>query len=119
MSLDLFRLDDGMINKASALFNIESSGSKQYKLHQNYPNPFNPETTISYQVPVGTDIKLTIYNIAGEEVKVLVDDYKTTGHYQVIWDGSNEGGLKVANGIYIYELHTNNFTQIKKMILIK
>ncbi len=92
---------------------------KTYQLFQNYPNPFNPETQIRYDLPVSGQVKLTIYNILGQKVKVLVDEIQDAGHKSVFWDGRDDGGREVASGIYFYKIKAQNYLKTKKMILLK
>ncbi len=87
----------------------------QYSLEQNYPNPFNPSTVIEFSLPEDvSNVKLSIYNALGEKVAELVNTSLTAGKYQYQWNASN-----VATGMYIYELRTDNFVSVKKMLLIK
>ncbi len=94
-----------------------------FQLFQNYPNPFNAVTRIQYAVgsrqshPIHTTLK--IYNILGKEVRELVNTKQGKGCYQVIWDGMNNSGKEVASGIYFYQLKAGNFTETKKLVLIK
>jgi hypothetical protein len=88
-------------------------------LFQNYPNPFNSQTVISYQIKSAAKVNLEIYNILGNKIQKLVDEYKSTGYYNVSWDGKDENGLQVPTGIYFYRLKTNNYTQTKKLLIIK
>lgn len=91
-----------------------------YKLEQNYPNPFNPTTTIEFYLPINKKISLTIYNSLGQKIKSLVDNELMTGGSHVAeWDGTNTSGVKVATGVYIYELKYGNFKQHKRMTLLK
>ncbi len=90
-----------------------------FMLEQNYPNPFNPETKIVYQIPKAADVTLKIYNILGQEVITLINKEQTLGRYEVIWDGRDNYGNPVSSGIYIYRLHTKDFTKAKRMILLK
>ena len=92
---------------------------KTYQLFQNYPNPFNPETQIRYDLPVSGHVKLTIFNILGQKVKVLVDEIQGAGHKSVIWDGKDDHGREVASGIYFYKIGAENFQKTKKMVLLK
>ncbi|MBE7475751.1 MAG: T9SS type A sorting domain-containing protein [Ignavibacteriota bacterium] len=85
-----------------------------YSLEQNYPNPFNPSTTIKYSLSEDGFVKLSVYNLLGEEVTTLVNNEQKAGRYEVNFDAS-----KLASGIYMYRLESNNFLSIKKMILIK
>jgi len=97
-----------------------------FKLNQNYPNPFNSTTTIPFTVygkrktenrPLHTT--LSIYNILGQKVKVLVDEMKSSGYYQAIWDGTDKEGNEVSSGIYFYRLQAGEFVQTKKMLLLE
>jgi hypothetical protein len=90
-----------------------------FALAQNNPNPFNPETNIDYALSKNTDVKLTIYNILGEKVKVLVDEHQTAGYKKALWDGRDLNGEKVASGVYFYWLETKEFSEVKKMLLLK
>jgi hypothetical protein len=92
---------------------------KSYHLAQNYPNPFNPVTYISYQLPENTKVKLKIYNITGQLVKVLVDELQRGGYYNIKWDGRDDKGNTVSSGLYIYRLETRNFICTKRMVLLK
>jgi len=85
-----------------------------YYLSNNYPNPFNPSTEIAYQVPSLTHVTLTIYNILGKVIETLVNEDKKEGTYYVKFNASN-----LASGIYLYSLKTGEYTQTKKMILMK
>ena len=86
-----------------------------YALEQNYPNPFNPSTVIEFSLPENVgNVKLTIYNVLGEKVAELVNTSLIAGKYSYQWNASN-----VATGMYIYELRTNKFVSVKKMILMK
>jgi hypothetical protein len=90
-------------------------------LDQNYPNPFNPATTIRYRIPEPGRVTLVIYNVAGQRVKTLVDEFQNplaTGRV-VRWDGRNEGGERVASGIYFYQLTAPAIREIKKLLLLK
>ncbi|MDH4224001.1 MAG: T9SS type A sorting domain-containing protein [candidate division Zixibacteria bacterium] len=98
---------------------VEQVIPKEFSLAQNYPNPFNPITTVSYALPVDAPVKLTIYNILGQRVKTLVDDYQTAGYKQVIWDGTNENGQEVSSGIYFYQIKAGSFSKTAKMSMLK
>ncbi|MEE9431042.1 MAG: T9SS type A sorting domain-containing protein [Melioribacteraceae bacterium] len=90
-----------------------------FALNNNYPNPFNPTTTISFSIAKNSDVKLDIYNSVGQLVTRLVDQNYAPGRYTSLWNGKNDFGTKVNSGIYFYRLITNNFTQTKRMILMK
>ncbi|MHB2149615.1 GxGYxYP domain-containing protein [Calditrichota bacterium LG25] len=101
--------------------NIEANVSipQDFALGQNYPNPFNPVTHIRFALPQVGRVVLNVYNIFGEKVKTLMNEVKTPGEYQVIWDGRNELNQNVASGIYFYQLIFDNKKLVKKMILIR
>jgi len=92
---------------------------KTYALNQNYPNPFNPMTTIKYQLPKNSDVRLVIYNIMGQEVRNLVSENQPAGYYQIIWDGKNDYGLNVSSGIYLCHITVGKFIKTRKMLLVK
>ncbi len=96
---------------------------KTFALKNNFPNPFNPTTTIGFDIPMvpggKIHVDLSIYNMLGQKVRTLVSDVLTPGSYQITWDGRNENGAIVANGIYFYGIRTEKFTRFKKMILMK
>ena len=87
---------------------------KDFKLEQNYPNPFNPVTTINFKLPKASNVTLVIYNIQGREVARLVDGYMQAGYRSITWDAST-----VSSGIYIYRLQAGEFSDTKRMLLIK
>ncbi len=92
---------------------------KRFELSQNYPNPFNPSTTIRYALPKASHVTLKIYNLRGEVVKTLVNGYQTAQNYQVVWNGDNDAGQKVAAGIYLYQLQAGNYQRTMRLILMK
>ncbi len=90
-----------------------------FSLDQNYPNPFNPETQIKYSLPQDGKVKLVIFNIIGERVITLVDEFQAAGYKTVRWDGRDERGKEVASGIYFYDLIIDEFRDVRKMVLMK
>jgi len=99
----------------------DKSNNKTFTLSQNYPNPFNPTTTIKYSVPAslnpskgGTLVQLKVYDMLGREIASLVNEEQKPGNYEVEFNGSN-----LASGIYFYRIVTNNYTAVKKMLLLK
>jgi len=90
-----------------------------YGLNQNYPNPFNLQARISYQMPEPGLVSIKIYNIRGQMVRMLVDEYKTAGYHCEVWDGKNNAGQEIASGIYTYRMESNSFSATRKMVLIK
>lgn len=89
-----------------------------FSLSQNYPNPFNPETTIRFELPEAGETKLTIYNITGQAIRILVDEYRQTGRFEVSWDGKNDSGKNVPSGLYVYKLQVGNAITISKKMLL-
>jgi hypothetical protein len=92
----------------------DNSTVKDFYLEQNYPNPFNPSTVISYQLPVSSDVTLKVYDVLGNEVAILIDEYKPAGNYEVEFDA-----VGLTSGIYFYKLQVGSFVETKKMILMK
>ncbi len=88
-------------------------------LEQNMPNPFNPSTTIKYAIARDEIVSLVIYDVAGRQVRTLVDDRQRADVYKVTWDGINNSGQRVASGMYFYKLAAGKFIQTKKMMLLK
>ncbi len=96
------------------LYNVKNEIPKSFKLQQNYPNPFNPTSTIKYEIPKNSFVKIVIYDLLGREVKTLVNEVKEPGYYTVLVDASN-----FASGVYIYHIEAGDFVQSRKMVLIK
>ena len=92
---------------------------EDYDLFQNYPNPFNPATTISYSLPENDYVEIKIYNIKGEMITTLLNQPQKAGNHQVVWNGCDESGNRVSNGVYYYQIKTDRFTMTKKMVLLR
>ena len=90
-----------------------------YALHQNYPNPFNPVTTIEYDLPENSQVRVAIYDMLGRKVRTLVYGFENAGFKTVQWQGKNDFGRSVGAGVYIFQIQAGNFTQARKMILLK
>jgi hypothetical protein len=86
---------------------------------QNYPNPFNPRTTLTFELPQDRFVNLTLYAIDGTRVRTLVADVREAGRHQVTWDGRDEGGRNVAAGSYFARISAGDFSQIRKMVLLR
>lgn len=97
----------------------ETEIPKNYGLTQNYPNPFNSQTNIEFQVPNQSIIKLEIYDILGQKIITLINQEKYPGSYSVNWNGKNEFGDSVNSGIYFIKFSSDNFSDTKKMTLLK
>jgi hypothetical protein len=81
---------------------------------QNYPNPFNPNTVISYQLAVSSNVELTVYNLIGQKVATLVSEKQKAGYHKIEFNAAN-----LSSGIYFYRLQTDEFVDVKKMVLMK
>jgi hypothetical protein len=86
----------------------------KFTLNQNYPNPFNPSTILSYNLKIDGEVKLTVFNVVGQSVRVLVDGYQTAGYYEAVFDATD-----LPAGIYLYKLQVGNYSSVKRMTLVK
>ena len=121
-------MDDntGVYQIWTAPVNIDEIGISQissvipegYSLGQNYPNPFNPNTVINYQIPKAGSVKLKVYDALGNEVATLVDRNQNAGTYEVTFS-AKDAGTALSSGVYFYRLETDDFTENKRMVLIK
>jgi len=110
-----FQLD--LVQVTANPVGISNNGSEvpaQYSLEQNYPNPFNPTTNIKFGLPKSGNVKLAVYDVLGNEVSVIVNEFMQAGNYTADFDAS-----KLSSGIYFYKLTSESFTETKKMILVK
>ena len=94
--------------------NNQNEIPKEFALTQNYPNPFNPTTVIGYMLPRSSNVKLIVYDMLGREIKTLVNEFKQAGSYNVSFDASS-----LASGVYFYRINAGDFTDVKKMMLVK
>ncbi len=108
--------DNGTILCSDDLTSIENNASlpKGYWLGQNYPNPFNPTTKIDFSLPEYGKVKISVYDVSGKEVKVLIDDNQSAGNHSIEFSGN-----KLSSGIYFYRIEIDDFAEVKKMILLK
>lgn len=116
-NMALFALKDngGIIMKMLTAPSAPLANSRvNYELKQNYPNPFNPVTNISYKVPGNGLVSIKVYDMLGKEVAILVNETKTAGTYNVMWNASN-----MPSGVYFYKLTSGSFSDMKRMILVK
>jgi len=90
-----------------------------FELAQNYPNPFNLRTAIRYQIPEDCRVTLEIHNLLGQKVRTLVNADQKVNYYTAYWDGKNADGKGVTSGIYFYTLRAGNFTQTRRMVILK
>lgn len=113
-------------NKISGVDDSDSSIPNRFNLYNNYPNPFNPETKIKFILPSEAKISLSIYNILGEEIKVLINETRLSGEYEITWNGADNKGNKVPSGIYFITMKANpttknweSFQKTIKSVLLK
>lgn len=101
---------------------IVEAGSEfpeSFNLSPNFPNPFNPVTTIKYQVPKPSEVTLKVYNVLGQVIRNLVDGRQMAGYYSIRWDGKDDRGNAVANGVYLYRLRTKEFVETRKLTVLR
>lgn len=109
--------NDIVLKTASLVVGIDeniSATPEKFELRQNYPNPFNPVTNIEYDIPKNSNVKITVFDNAGKEVSVIVNEFKQAGRYTSSFSASN-----LASGVYFYKIQAGDFTAVKKMTLIK
>ena len=90
-----------------------------FELEQNFPNPFNPQTTIAFSVPEASRVRLVIFNLLGQKIITLVDDILPPGRRDVVWYGRDQSGRDVSSGIYFYHLSADDYSETRKMVLMK
>ena len=86
----------------------------KFYLHQNFPNPFNPTTKINFDMSSDAFVKITVYDVSGKEVSILVNEFVPAGFHNVAFSGQN-----IAGGVYFYKIEAGNLTSVRKMLLIK
>jgi len=91
----------------------------KFALKQNYPNPFNPTTSIAFEMPAEQDVRLSVYNMLGQNIRTLVSDHRSAGRYTVLWDGRDDSGNMVGSGVYFYNIQAGTFNKTAKMVLLK
>lgn len=102
------------VSSVSSVFDSDNFFADNFILNQNYPNPFNPSTKITWQSPISGHHSLKVYDVLGNEVATLLDDYRAAGNYELDFDAQN-----LSSGVYFYKLSVDNFNQTRKMILIR
>jgi hypothetical protein len=90
-----------------------------FSVKQNYPNPFNPETIIEYNLPKSCQVEIVVYNVLGQKVRTLLKESQTAGRHRMLWDSRDDRGKEVSSGIYLYRIKTPEFSQTKKMVLLR
>ena len=125
-----YRLVDVSINGRKHFHDAQSVSvalPARYELFQNYPNPFNPYTNIVYQLPVNSDVQISVYNVLGQKVTTLVNEKQAAGYYKLIWKSKNNAGIQLSSGMYILAIQATgsqegikkDFAKTKKLILLK
>lgn len=110
-----------MVKLTGVLTSVEQDrGSKPAAcvLWQNYPNPFNPQTTISFQLDKPGMVKLSVRNLLGQDIAVLMDAFTSAGLHKTYWDGCDKNGVRVPSGLYLYTVTTGDFSHSRKMLLV-
>jgi hypothetical protein len=118
--------DNGLSSGSAYVFELPSSGSavaergtKRFALSQNTPNPFNPSTTIRFDLPVASAVRLAIYSTSGQLARTLVDSRIDAGTHQVVWDGLDALRSEVSSGVYLYRLTSAEGTLVRRMLLVR
>ncbi len=111
--------DDFTIRETQASVHLPGEYPKTLVLYSNYPNPFNPVTTFRYDLPVTSDVTLTIYDILGRNVRTLVQGIEEPGYKSEMWDGTDNLGEQVSAGVYLLRIEAGDFTQTRKMVLLR
>ncbi|MCL2063536.1 MAG: S8 family serine peptidase [Candidatus Cloacimonetes bacterium] len=129
VNVDNFPVANGRLQGfTNAKFFIDTEHSSEHfeialpfttTLHGNYPNPFNPETNISFSLATDTDVNIAIYNIRGQKVRSLLNDFLERGMHTIIWDGKDDNGRELSSGVYLYRLNTEEFDMTRRMVLLK
>ncbi len=91
----------------------------EFIVHQNFPNPFNPETEIRFALTKDSHVVINIYNTLGQQIGTLIDTQYAAGFHSVRWDGKDRNGRPVASGVYLYQIQAGEFSQVRKMSLIR
>jgi glycosidase len=112
----LARPDSDLI---TAVDEFAENGPVRFELLQNYPNPFNPATVISFQLPVNSRVKLSVYNTLGQIVRQLISGEMPAGRQSVVWDGRDGRGVEVASGVFVVRLEAGRFVKTMKMVKMK
>ena len=112
---------DGYIVSANVSYSLGIDGAipEAFSLHQNYPNPFNPLTKIRYDLPKEEFVNITIYDVMGRNIKSLVNKEQSPGFKTTLWNATNDFGEIVPAGMYIYQIKAGEFSETKKMVLLK
>ena len=115
--------NDGIIDncqQGEGIVGIPTATAIQVVLHAAAPNPFNPQTTIAFELPAHEAVSLRVFDVAGRLVKTMIDgEVYDQGHHEAVWNGRDDGGRQLASGTYFYRLETGEFSETKRMVLLK
>ena len=113
--------DIEQIEQATAVVEALDAAPAGFALRQNFPNPFNAQTLIQYELPAAGPVRLSVFNAAGQRVRLLVEDHQAAGLYLQPWDGRDDAGQPVASGAYLYRLEAPaaGFVQTRGMVLVR
>ena len=111
--------DVALAPKNAATIVQKGAQPEAFTLSQNYPNPFNPETTITFDLSEASRVNITIYNVLGQHVRTLVNELKPAGTHSLVWNGKNDAGERVTNGVYLYRMEAGSVSVTRKLILMK
>jgi len=89
------------------------------RLQSNFPNPFNPETTIAFSLSNVGNVVINVYNVRGQRVRSLLDEQREPGHHSIVWNGRDDSGRALSSGIYLYRMTAGDFTETRRMLLMK
>ena len=96
------------------------AAAREFKLLQNYPNPFNAGTTIEYQIMAETNVTVRIFDVLGRLVRTLVHEQQPAGYYRIRWDGTDQAGLGVSSGVYLYKIDTGDgYVEVRRMLFLR
>ena len=117
LSIDRVSLNEGGIPVRIVGGEVEVPGA--YRLSQNHPNPFNPETTITYDIAKAGTVRLSVYALTGQMVRMLVEGERPAGSHSVVWDGRDDTGREVASGVYVCRMEVGTYSAVRKMVLMQ
>ena len=117
----------GIYRIAQPITSVETANDlpRSFQLFQNFPNPFNPITTIHFDLPEMSTVTLSIYNVLGQQVAKLVDGEMEAGFHRIEWRGTDQAGVSLASGVYMYRIDATannsgkNFNEVRKMLLLR
>ena len=115
---DLPPIEEEVVETAVEM-SAQASVPQAFALAQNAPNPFNGNTVIRFALPQPSQVELTIYNLLGQPVAVLVQGPSAAGTFSVRWDGRDQAGRAVTSGVYLYQLRADGYTEVRKLLLLQ